>query len=119
MATSPLRRKLGFRCHRIQLWVVSIVCCVLSVIAVGCQRGGDVHGGPAPDTSTHASTTTATAPPASEVPAVRSYTVMSGDTLWGISERFYGEGSQYRRIADANDVGNPDLIHPGQVLRIP
>ena len=49
----------------------------------------------------------------------RTYTVVSGDTLWAISERFYGDGNKYQRIADASGVSNPDLIHPGQVLTIP
>ena len=52
-------------------------------------------------------------------PAPRTYTVVSGDTLWAISERFYGDGSKYQVIADASGVTNPDLIHPGQVLTIP
>lgn len=57
------------------------------------------------------------APPAPAAP--RTYTVVSGDTLWAISERFYGDGSKYQRIADASGIANPDLIHPGQVLTIP
>lgn len=61
----------------------------------------------------------APAPPATEIPAPRSYTVVAGDTLWSISERFYGHGSQYRRITDANSIAIPNLIHPGQVLTIP
>ncbi len=56
-------------------------------------------------------------PPAPE-PA-RTYTVVSGDTLWAISERFYGDGNKYQVIADASGVANPDLIYPGQVLTIP
>jgi LysM repeat protein len=52
-------------------------------------------------------------------PAVQTYTVESGDTLWAISERFYGDGSKYQVIADASGVSNPDLIQPGQVLTIP
>ncbi|MBX7435292.1 LysM peptidoglycan-binding domain-containing protein [Mycobacterium sp. Y57] len=59
------------------------------------------------------------APPAPAPPAPRTYTVVSGDTLWAIAERFYGDGAQYQRIADASGVANPDLIHPGQVLTIP
>jgi nucleoid-associated protein YgaU len=67
------------------------------------------------------------APPAAPEPAppppapepARTYTVASGDTLWAISERFYGDGNQYQRIADASDIDNPDLIYPGQVLTIP
>ena len=46
-------------------------------------------------------------------------TVISGDTLWAIAERFYGDGTKYQVIADASGVSNPDLIYPGQVLTIP
>ena len=54
-----------------------------------------------------------------EAEAARTYTVESGDTLWAISERFYGDGNKYQIIADASGIENPDLIHPGQVLTIP
>jgi nucleoid-associated protein YgaU len=57
--------------------------------------------------------------PAPEPPAAATYTVEPGDTLWGIAERFYGDGSKYQAIADASSVENPDLIYPGQVLTIP
>lgn len=61
------------------------------------------------------------AAPADEPAAepARTYTVVSGDTLWAIAERFYGDGSKYQQIADASGIANPDLIHPGQVLTIP
>ena len=52
-------------------------------------------------------------------PAARTYTVVSGDTLWAIAERFYGDGSKYQVIADASGISNPDLIHPGDELTIP
>ncbi|MDT5331357.1 MAG: hypothetical protein QOF31_2654 [Mycobacterium sp.] len=63
----------------------------------------------------------APAPPPPPPPplAARTYTVVSGDTLWAISERFYGDGSKYQVIADASGIANPDLIHPGQELTIP
>ena len=57
------------------------------------------------------------APPVA--PAQRIYTVVSGDTLWAIAERFYGDGSQYPKIASANGIANPDLIMVGQELTIP
>lgn len=57
--------------------------------------------------------------PAPAPAAPRTYTVVSGDTLWAISERFYGDGAKYQRIADASGIANPDLIQPGQVLTIP
>ena len=58
-------------------------------------------------------------PPRRHRPRSRTYTVVSGDTLWAIAERFYGDGSKYQRIAEASGIANPDLIHPGQVLTIP
>jgi nucleoid-associated protein YgaU len=59
------------------------------------------------------------APEPEPEPAVRTYTVESGDSLWAIAERFYGDGSKYQAIADASGIPNPDLIQPGQVLTIP
>ncbi|OBI43353.1 lectin [Mycobacterium kyorinense] len=57
-------------------------------------------------------------PPAPQ-PEPQTYTVVAGDTLWGIAERFYGDGSKYQVIADASGISNPDLIQPGQVVTIP
>jgi nucleoid-associated protein YgaU len=59
------------------------------------------------------------APEPAPEPAARTYTVVSGDTLWAIAERFYRDGSKYQMIADASGISDPDLIHPGQVLTIP
>jgi uncharacterized protein YidB (DUF937 family) len=49
------------------------------------------------------------------------YTVASGDSLSRIAKRFYGDGNQWRRIFEANrdQIENPDLIRPGQKLKIP
>ncbi|MEI8144870.1 MAG: peptidoglycan-binding protein LysM [Alphaproteobacteria bacterium] len=54
-------------------------------------------------------------------PEARMYTVVKGDTLWKISEHFYGKGADYPKIVAANNppITNPDLIQPGWVLRIP
>ena len=50
----------------------------------------------------------------------KTHTVQSGDTLWGIAKKYYGNGGQYTKIASANpDIKNPNLIYPGQVLSIP
>lgn len=51
----------------------------------------------------------------------RTYTVVSGDNLTKISKRFYGTGSKWQTIYNANKdkISNPNLIYPGQVLVIP
>ena len=48
-----------------------------------------------------------------------TYTVVSGDCLWNIAKRFYGDGSQYNKIAEANNIQNPDVIYDGDTLVIP
>ena len=63
-------------------------------------------------------------PPKPAAPPViepRTYTVVAGDSLSKIAKRFYGDANQWRRIFEANrdQIENPDLIHPGQVFRIP
>lgn len=49
------------------------------------------------------------------------HTVVSGDTLSALAGRYYGDTSQWGPIQQANQhiVPNPNLIFPGQVLRIP
>ena len=51
----------------------------------------------------------------------KTYTVKSGDCLWNIAKQFYGDGSKYTKIYEANKdkISNPDLIYVGQVLTIP
>lgn len=47
------------------------------------------------------------------------YTVRAGDTLSAIARRVYGDASLYGRLAAANGIQNPNLIYPGQVLKLP
>lgn len=51
----------------------------------------------------------------------QSYTVKKGDCLWNIAKRYYGNGSKYTLIYNANKdkIKNPNLIYPGQILTIP
>lgn len=51
----------------------------------------------------------------------QTYTVQSGDTLSHIAKRFYGKAEQWQPIFEANrdQLDDPDLIQPGQVLKIP
>lgn len=65
----------------------------------------------------------AEAQPAAEGPVAAEtyYVVKEGDTLWKIAEAHYGAGARYMEIFEANRpmLSDPDMIHPGQRLRIP
>ena len=54
--------------------------------------------------------------PAPEPSGETVYTVQSGDTLWGIGQKY---GVEYQTIADYNGITNPSLIYPGQKIKIP
>ena len=44
-----------------------------------------------------------------------TYTVKSGDTLSGIASRY---GTTYQHLAQINGIANPNIIYPGQVIKI-
>jgi nucleoid-associated protein YgaU len=49
-------------------------------------------------------------------------TVKAGDSLSKIAKRVYGDAQQWRKIYESNRAvigDNPDLIHPGQALKLP
>jgi nucleoid-associated protein YgaU len=50
-----------------------------------------------------------------------TYTVKSGDTLSRIAKEFLGDSNAYMEIFNANrdQLTDPNLIKPGQVLKIP
>ena len=48
-------------------------------------------------------------------PAARTYTVRAGDNLSAIAARY---GTTYQALAAKNGIANPNLIYPGQVLKI-
>ena len=52
---------------------------------------------------------------------VATHTVVNGDTLWDLAEHYYANPFDWRRIWEANrtQIGDPNLILPGQVLSIP
>jgi nucleoid-associated protein YgaU len=58
------------------------------------------------------------APPA---PKEAVYTVKAGDTLSKISKELYGDAARYMKIFEANRdlLKDPNVIKPGQVLKIP
>ena len=48
-----------------------------------------------------------------------TYTVKTGDNLWNICRKFYGDGSLCYKLAAYNGIKNANLIYTGQVLKIP
>ncbi len=48
-----------------------------------------------------------------------TYLVQKGDSLWKIAVRAFQDGYQWEKIAKANNLVNPSLIHPGNNLSIP
>ena len=54
-------------------------------------------------------------------PEAQWHTVVSGDNLSKIAEKFYGDPNKYPVIFEANKpmLTHPDKIYPGQMLRIP
>ena len=80
---------------------------------------------PKPDFSNVRSGGSSTAPSAPEPTSTsgtgRTYVVVKGDTLSGIAKREYGNANKWRTIYEANKdvIKDPDLIYPGQTLKIP
>ncbi|HZZ60606.1 MAG TPA: LysM peptidoglycan-binding domain-containing protein [Roseiarcus sp.] len=55
------------------------------------------------------------------VDSIQTHPVAQGNTLWSISQKYYGDGSHYEAIFAANSgqIRNPNLIYPGQVFVVP
>jgi nucleoid-associated protein YgaU len=47
------------------------------------------------------------------------YVVKSGDSLSKIAKSYYGDANNYKKIAEANNISDPDKIQAGQQLKIP
>lgn len=70
--------------------------------------------------STSSSTTTDTTTNTSDTAQPQqTYIVQDGDTLWGIANQFYGNGAEYTKIQEANNIDNPRLLQIGTELVIP
>jgi nucleoid-associated protein YgaU len=72
-----------------------------------------VTGGPAAEGAPKAA--------APAAPPSKTYTVKSGDTLSRIAKEHLGDAGDYMKIFNLNkdQLSNPDVIKPGQVLRLP
>ena len=91
--------------------------------AVASKFGHDDEEPELADAAAPMGNPSAAAPSAASAPEaqVRTYTVVSGDTLSKIAKQYYGDANDWPKIFDANrdKLSNPDRINVGQVLRIP
>ena len=84
-------------------------------VAVAAQAG-PAHAAPAQDSPA----TTSQAPDASTTPKIwKTYTVRANDYLWKIAEHYYGDGAQFRRIAEASGIDPHSELKVGQKLVLP
>ena len=87
-------------------YTINFLCAIdLTVQRIGEDGAAEGQGGTRPDRQTPA-----------------TYTVVYGDTLSKIAQKFLGDGSKYPLIYEANREvigGDPHTIHAGQVLKIP
>ena len=89
------------------------------------KSNDDKKSKPRPDFSNVKSGGSSTAP--SSRPATstgssgKTYVVVKGDSLSKIAQREYGDAQQWRKIFEANRdvIKDPDLIYPGQSLKLP
>ena len=58
---------------------------------------------------------------AEEEPTFTFYTVERGDSLSKIAKQHYGDANRWKDLFEANKevIKNPDLIYPGQQIRVP
>jgi nucleoid-associated protein YgaU len=89
------------------------------------DRKDDKPPGSRPDFSNVRSGGSSTAPaapqPTGTIGSARTYVVVKGDSLSKIAKREYGDASKWRAIYEANKdlIKDPDLIYPGQELKVP
>lgn len=93
-------------------------------LAGGATRsptGGSTTASAGAARPTAAGTAAPAASAAAPTPTRRTYTVQRGDSLSKIAQQAYGRADRWHAIFDANrdQIDDPDLIHPGQVLVLP
>lgn len=50
---------------------------------------------------------------------MKTYKIQDGDNLWNIANTVYGDGNQWEKIVQANNLISPDDLHTGDLLIIP
>jgi chemotaxis signal transduction protein len=113
--------------------VAAVIAILLGACVVAGLHFGILRSRPA-ETSAPAAVPATAQPAAAPVPtkqetttsaesashsADTQYVVKEGDTLWDIAARFTGNAHNYPGLAANNGIVNPNLISPGQVIKLP
>jgi nucleoid-associated protein YgaU len=71
--------------------------------------------------STSAGQSSASSPADPVVGSIQTKRVVTGHTLWALSQSYYGDPTRYPAIVEANraQIHNPNVIFPGQVFVVP
>lgn len=86
------------------------------------RRAGAISQAQPPSSPTASTTGTDPGPVAAQSSSLMqpvTYIIQPGDTMWKISESLVGDPHAYRLLAISNEIGDPDLIFPGQRLVVP
>jgi nucleoid-associated protein YgaU len=88
---------------------------------MGNDRSDDRMQSQKPDFSNVRTGSSSTAPSPQGTMTSITYVVKKGDSLSKIAKEIYGHANEWRKIYDANrdQIEDPDLIQPGQKLKIP
>lgn len=70
------------------------------------------------DTESQQAGTEEQTPAAPASPKVITHVVVKGDTLWDIAEKYVRDPFKYPELARLSNIKNPDLIYPGDIVRI-
>ena len=75
----------------------------------------------APIPATSAEQSSAPSPADPVVASIQTKRVVTGHTLWALSQSYYGDPTRYPAIVEANraQIHNPNLIYPGEVFVVP
>lgn len=56
---------------------------------------------------------------AAQTQQITEYTVLSGEYLWQIAEKVYGDGNQMSKLIEGNNIPYPYNVEEGQTLLVP
>jgi hypothetical protein len=87
------------------------------------QTTSDIASGTAPSEQSKNPVTASPPPGEQATPSTESaqYTLSEDDTLWALADKYYGDGSRWREIWDANSdvITDPNTLIPGTAITIP